>query len=860
MKSLRLTFPLLIAAMILAAFLAWMRPPMPAVAQTPTIYHVWKKQVTCINVLNSNGEVTDSDQYMGSVEPGIVYTWSYSQTLPDGAGSNKIEEWFTVCGYGVPDESPTFSYALTSYGNGGYLLSTDYDVNWVDGLYVSDVDAGGSSYGGGTAGCREYGGGITDTVVMTPTAARWGYQLYTRIFVNESFCSSPTYAYASVWFLFGETEPEPEPVLTCAGGAGLEVLQDGPILMPPYSAWEGTYLSGTLPFERAWVTYVYSDPSNDNAPIQVTGEFNGRQTHVREWGAYQEVRNLSVPNRTDPYHKDPYGGGYTYDPYGGVTIPPINLRFATVSELYLMSVCIQEAPRPLTPSLLCPDGLEVLTEPVMAGDYAGLVYEDRVAITATHIAVRYVLENPYFPVERLGGTLMVAPEINTRPFLVEGTWRGRQMVTYTLPTTGAIALPSENVRLAFRNEGPQLKILSICVLDATEIMPQLREDECHLVNPDFVQGLGGWATSGSVSWDGDTGNGAVNEDNGGMVWQAPIQNTGTVWKIELRARAVGAVSGTLMAGTDTDAMIAGGSQMYTVDLVEGWGLYTVDVFVEEQSPRLPGGVVIAAGDNAQVDYMCLSSPDDALPVGECERPTWNPAGSGDPLYIYLFKYLADWIMYGICLVIRAISIAYNGIVRFLENVVLRIPNLDPSDGLLGIPDWINALVFRMLDWLGTQFSNLFAWMGSVLVDFGWFLWEIVKGFITFLGDLLGVDLFFLLQDLDALWDDMLYFWDEIQAEMGLEMSSGMLLLQNLGNVLIVLINGVRDGLTSESVAYLGTDFDGVGAFLWEGVNFVNTALADTPLVALNVIALAAITLALMQWTLKKFSETLEFLS
>ena len=361
-------------------------------------------------------------------------------------------------------------------------------------------------------------------------------------------------------------------------------------------------------------------------------------------------------------------------------------------------------------------------------------------------------------------------------------------------------------------------------------------------------------------WDSDTGNGAANADNGGMVWQVPLQDIGTVWKMEVRARAVGAESGLIRFGSSTHNLVAGGAQIYTTTITPSWNTYFVDVFIEEHNPRLQGGVAQVQGDNAQIDFVCLTAPDDALPVPECMKPTWDPQGSGDPLYIYLFKYLSEWIMYGICLIIRIISIAYNGLIDMLDNILLRIPNYDPDDGLLGIGDWLNALVFRMLDWIGATFADFFAWLGGVMADFGFFFWEIVQGFIAALGDFLGFDPFFLLQDLDALWDETLAFWDEIQDELGLEMSAAMLLLQNLGNVLIVLVNGVTDGLTGETVAYIGTDFEGVGAFLWEGMDFVNSALEGTPLTALNVIALAAITLTLMQWTLKKFSETLEFLS
>lgn len=685
-----------------------------------------------------------------------------------------------------------------------------------------------------------------------PPGGAYEIRYFNRAMTKTTGCSGHVEHEMSISFEGYEVNPSPH----CTDG--IEVLEAGPVYMPSYSAWEATLVTGTIPFERSWVTYVYSDPTNDMSQLWVSGEFNDAQLHQR-YSGYAVTRTLSVPNHTDPYHQDPFGGGYTYDPYGFVSVPPANLRFSTVSEVYLMSACIRESPRPLTTSDLCPDGLEVLTEPLNAGDFSGTVWEDVVAITTTHVALRYVLQNPYYPIERLGGGILVDPEINGRDFLVEGTWRGRDTVTFTLPTTGAIYLPSENVSMGFSNEGPHVKVLSICVLDALETLPQLREGECHLLNPDFVQGLGGWSKSGNVTWDSDSGNGAATMDGGGGIWQVPIQDTGTVWRMEVRARAVGAVSGTLQAGSTTDNIIAGGPQLYDFTLTSSWLTYAEDVFIEEQSERLPGGLVQLRGDNAQVDFVCLTTPGDALPVAECYEPTWNPSGSGDPLYTYLFKYLAEWGMYIGCLIVRVISIAYNGIIRVLDNILLRIPNFDPNDGILGVADWLNAVVFRMLDWIGASFADFFQWLGTVFQGFAYFIQEIVMGFVMWLAGLLGFDPFFMLQDLDALWDETLLFWDEIQSEIGLEVGDLLLLVQNLGNVMIVLVNGVREGVSGEAIAYIGTDFEGVGAFIWEGVDFLNEAIESTPLSALNIIGLAVIAITLSQWTLKKFGETLEFL-
>jgi hypothetical protein len=224
----------------------------------------------------------------------------------------------------------------------------------------------------------------------------------------------------------------------------------------------------------------------------------------------------------------------------------------------------------------------------------------------------------------------------------------------------------------------------------------------------------------------------------------------------------------------------------------------------------------------------------------------------------LIKFLADIQQYVGCIILRAIALAVNAITGFLRDILLRIPALpNPDDGVYSWLEWIGMFFARYFDWIGLNLSGLTDWIPTNAGELADFLNNMFMEFIFWLSEQLEFDPFWLLETLDAIWDEALLFWDEIQLEAGIEFEDLLLLLQNMANVMLVLVDGVREGVSGETIAYIGEDFEGVGAFIWEGVNFLNTAIQDTPLVGLNLVALAAITLSLSQWTVKKFLETLE---
>jgi hypothetical protein len=86
-----------------------------------------------------------------------------------------------------------------------------------------------------------------------------------------------------------------------------------------------------------------------------------------------------------------------------------------------------------------------------------------------------------------------------------------------------------------------------------------------------------------------------------------------------------------------------------------------------------------------------------------------------------------------------------------------------------------------------------------------------------------------------------------------------LLLQETAAVFGVLIEGMRAGLTGDTELDMGESLGGFAAYLWRGVEFINTVVADTPLAGLNVVALGIIAWGLAAWSVKRFTKILGYL-
>lgn len=264
-----------------------------------------------------------------------------------------------------------------------------------------------------------------------------------------------------------------------------------------------------------------------------------------------------------------------------------------------------------------------------------------------------------------------------------------------------------------------------------------------------------------------------------------------------------------------------------------------------------------------------------MPDCDPTKPVWDPAGSGDPLLIYLFKYIGEMIEWAVCLLISFLTMQFNYAISRLEDLLLRIgPLPNPFGGnfweelmlflhfsfeglldyfgrafLPNLYNWIRDIVDQVIRWIAWQWRRLGQW-------FSWLLYDIV----FWLSQQFGVTPQAIY---DALYDmgyEARLFWLEMQAEIINELYNAMLLLSNMANVLITLASGVRSAVSGNTVAYIGSDFEGIGGFIWDGVEFVNEAVDLTPLSGLNIMALGVISIGMMSWTGKRFLRMLEAFS
>lgn len=827
MKYVRFIIPVMLAAIGLAVFLL-LSEPRPLAAQTVAwpypsweTYQVFEGQVDC------NNPNTDP------MPDGPSFALGDSR---EDAGESKT--LMTLCVYEEGAEY-TFISNHMSHGEGfGVGLTQHVNNGWPNREpQINEYE--------GYTDCDVHEMDLTVVFTATTNDGR-GYIVASNASALGLWsCPIDTFSSAStVLSPFDADLPEDY----CPDG--IELITEETVELSAGGSWSG---STETDWNRMYARAVFEDPGAIGLIHYVNLELNDTSfdmtyygDEMQSWtpgGGYtNDPYTMTVPNRTFQ-NKLPYERyGFAVGPGAAVTITN------GYNPLDLLSVCV--VPH-YGPSEYCEDGIEAVNGGPLYMDAFSGFWDATVPVTSTHIAVRYVVEN--LDGGRFPSRMKAIPGIEYTLFYVTKVALPGDMITFTLPTTGVVKLYDDDVYLEFYNQGMEILLHSACVVDADAIMPQLTEEECHLINPDFVDPPSvGWDTTGTVTWTDLEENGVIQADAWGTVMQAPIQTRGSVWKLEVRAKGDG---GTLYYGTTNGAMVTGGPQMYSATLGTYYNYFSEDIFVMD--PHL----IQVSGDNAMIDSVCLAQPDTVFPIIDCTFPEWDPDGSGDSLLIYLFRFIGEVIKWGVCEVVRAISLAASVIFGVVRSIMLRIPALpNPGDGLISWVEWFGLLVDQLLSWFGINIPDAIEWFprnGARLVDW---LFDLYEEFIFWLAEQLDVDPYALFAIIDAIWNEALLFWDEINTEIGLEFQDLLLLLQNTANVLIVLVGGVREGVSGDNVAYIGTDFSGVGRFIWIGVEFINETVASTPLSALNLVSLGAIAIVLTQWTIKKFVSSLESLS
>jgi len=651
-----------------------------------------------------------------------------------------------------------------------------------------------------------------------------------------------------------EEPPEPPQSAFCLDG--MEVLSDM-VTIPAEGTWQETVDTG---WERFWVRYTFTEPNQagilHRLTLRANDEYVIRQfysdevmTYDPETGTYlNDPWWWSVPNRHFSSYAD-------YNPTGFVEGPEADLSVRSgYNPINLVSVCVVPY---YGPSLLCPDGIEALGDdgPLYLDALSG-AWQNTLVVTATHIVVRYNVENPMGYGSRMLGTpFKFMPGIDYTLYYVQADIYAEDTITFTLPTTGVVKLYDDSLYLEFYNRYWPVILNSVCVIDAAEngYLEQLDAETCHLENPDFVQDLDGWTTDGTVTWDAYEENGVAILDTG-QVYQTVNTERSRVWDLEVRARtdAGSGYGGVMDFGTTRTALVDGGMQVDTATLAPYFGIHTNDVYV------MPGDYIYVESEDAIIDSVCLVESSSPLGEFDCTFPVWDPEGSGDSLIIYVFHWLGDVLKWVVCEILRGITILFNEIYAFIRDIILRIPMIpDPGSGLISWIEWFQLLIAQFLDWFGFNIPTAMEWFPRNLEELARWLLYLLRGFVFWLAEALGLDPWMVWDTLDLIWTEARLFIHEMLIEIDIETDNALLLLQNTANVLIVLADGVRYGVSGNHVAYIGKDFSGIGGFIWTGVNFINEAVDLTPLSGLNILALGVIAWGLTLWTGKKFIKILE---
>lgn len=832
--------PIALSVLMLAAFFVLLEPVQSVAGQEDAewpypgwnTYQVFNQEVDCMNP---------------GVEPLAMdmngHEFYDSEIIEDAKGEARA--FLYLCTYD-PDAVYEFQATLNTYASGwptvllhevyeDYPTEPDPDYHWTETRYCdpfgnSDVVQFYASWGDLVNPSRGY-------AISAEAGANtlWSCELHN--YESAAVSLTPVYAFDPVYEFCGD---------------GIELLTDT-VALSTSGSWHG--FTETV-YSNIYARATFKEHGDTtglihNVYLQLNDEEWGMTFYgdeMQTWSAGEgwtdNPYTFTIPNRT--YPEEP-----PYDPSGHVSGTNAAITITNgYNPLDLLSVCVVPY---YGPSATCPDGIEALDGALFVSGFGGS-WENTVPVTSTHVVVRYQVSNV------AGGVLPVTqkfmPGIDYTLFFVEADAPPGQTITFTLPTTGVVKIYDDSVYLEFYNLGIDALLESVCIVDADAIMPQLTEGECHLINPDFVDTVStGWDTEGSVTWTDLEENGVIQANAWGTAYQAAIQTRGSVWRIEVRAKG-----DEMLFGTPRTGLLAGGPQIFTETLGAYYDTYGHDIFVGN------GDIVQVAGNDATIDSVCLVSPLSVIPIEEgglldCTFPEWDPDGSGDSLLIYLFNYIGYMIAWGVCELLRGMAIAFNALIDFIREILLRIPALsDPDDGLIGWLEWLALTLTTFLDWMGINVNEIFEWFPrNGERSIAW-LYDLFEQFVFWLAEQLDMDPYAILDIVRLIGAEATLFWRLIEDEAWAEFQDLLLLLQNTANVLIVLIDGVREGVSGENVAYIGQDFSGVGQYIWIGVEFINDVISQTPLSALNLVALGVITIGLTQWTIKRFMSALESVS
>lgn len=438
------------------------------------------------------------------------------------------------------------------------------------------------------------------------------------------------------------------------------------------------------------------------------------------------------------------------------------------------------------------------------------------------------------------------------------------LVSVTIPISGAIMGP--NASLIVQNTGVyDFRLLSACIRPATEPIRN-----CNIINHDFVDGESPWVTfPGSQTWLSGVENGALEID--GITYGTFVTDTEIVgnFRYEARVRAADGTSDVKLWLQEPQA------DYFTVEISatvgSSWQVIGFDAFLN--NPNRP--IIQAENGAAEVDWVCIykTGSNTRFPIPYCESVdfTDHPDFTLLDLSYWIFwlankfKEVIAWLL---CMLWRLLAQIINVLLDVLERIGLSPPLVGEYD----LEAWFNWFVEVLTGGFNWFSVNLQAGRLSIRNILEWLAWEIFYPIPQWLASvtstgwegladwiLTHVSAFLNLAEplsVRAIIRDAELFWRAIQEELGLEVQSLLLLLQQTGEVFGVLITGYRASLAGEVSADFGQSLGGLAVYLWAGVRWVDEAIQGTPLTAINLLAMGVISWGLITWTIGKFSRML----
>lgn len=432
---------------------------------------------------------------------------------------------------------------------------------------------------------------------------------------------------------------------------------------------------------------------------------------------------------------------------------------------------------------------------------------------------------------------------------------------------GLYGVTGPDIEAAYRTTGDPTLLSSACVIGR----PPTRPRNCTYFY-DFESDLEGWGVVPGIGANHDPAeqNGAariIGDGTFNAVIFSPVLEKGN-WEMSAAVRSYGdeadVALSLLGAGwpfTDTYKSFTVGNSYETIRIAA-----TISGFAQ------------IAAQHTYVDWVCLNNLNDglpgftALPIPDCgprpifsDHPDFSITEIGNWIH-WLAKKLGEVLLWLVCILTALINSAFNWLLVQLHKLLESLPQT--PENLFSLTGWIewykqlfsqfSAWLWRQIrnsftsfknavDWLSVAFYRIVEWINDLFIQgLAW----VIEHVNAVLSAVTGIDLLQIVRD-------SLIFMRAIRDELSTEFQSFLQLFSSTYDVFEVLITGYRGALFGDAKADFGQGMGGYAVYLWTGVEWISEAIDDTPLTALNFVAMGLITWGLIGFTLGKGKKWIE---